>query len=310
MVELKLGFFLELHTEMKGYLYVISAVLFWSTVATAFKLTLAGLNYAQLLFYASLTSTVVLFVFAYNESKDDILKIFKGKFIVQNILLGMFNPFLYYLVLFQAYSLLPAQEAQPLNYTWPITISIFSVIFLGQKLSFRTIIGLILAFFGVLVIATHGDIIGLSFHNLFGVILAVGSSLIWAAFWTMNLIDRRKNSIKLFAAFLFGTIFTFVYVLVFESFEISGIEYLFGAIYIGLFEMGITFFLWMKGLQLSLNKAKTSTLAYLSPFISLIFIALILGESILLSSIIGLIFIVGGIVIQQLENFKIKKFAK
>ncbi|MDZ7763179.1 MAG: hypothetical protein U5K00_01960 [Melioribacteraceae bacterium] len=57
-------------------------------------------------------------------------------------------------------------------------------------------------------------------------------------------------------------------------------------------------------------KAKTSTLAYLSPFISLIFIALILGETILLSSIIGLIFIVGGIVFQQLENFKFKKFVK
>jgi drug/metabolite transporter (DMT)-like permease len=160
------------------------------------------------------------------------------------------------------------------------------------------------------IIATRGDLFGLSFHNLFGVILAVGSSLIWAAFWTMSLIDKRKNSIKLFAAFLYGTIFTFIFVLVFESFHITSIEYLFGAIYIGLFEMGITFFLWMKGLQLSINKAKTSTLAYLSPFISLIFIALILGETILLSSILGLVFIVGGILYQQLENVKFRKFIK
>ncbi len=301
---------MKYRTETLGIVYAVSAVLLWSTVATAFKLTLAGLNYAQLLFYASVTSTIVLFLFAYNESKSDVLNIFKGEDLLKNIMLGLFNPFLYYLVLFQAYSVLPAQEAQPLNYTWPITISIFSVIFLGQKLSLRTIIGLISAFLGVVIIATRGDVFGLSFHNLFGVILAVGSSLIWAAFWTMNLIDKRKNSIKLFAAFLFGTFFTFIYVLIFESFAISGIEYLFGAIYIGLFEMGITFFLWMKGLQLSLNKAKTSTLAYLSPFISLIFIALVLGENILVSSIIGLIFIVGGILFQQLENFKFRKFAK
>lgn len=301
---------MKLRTETVGILYALSAVLFWSTVATAFKLTLAGLNYAQLLFYASLTSTIVLFFFAMKESPTDVLNIFKGEDFGKNLLLGLFNPFLYYLVLFQAYSLLPAQEAQPLNYTWPITISIFSVIFLGQKLSLRTIIGLISAFFGVVIIATRGDVLGLSFHNLFGVILAVGSSLIWAAFWTMSLIDKRKNSVKLFAAFLFGTIFTFVYVLLFESFFFTGVEFLFGAVYIGLFEMGITFFLWMKGLELSLNKAKTSTLAYLSPFISLIFIALILSETILLSSIIGLFFIVGGIVYQQLENFKFKKFVK
>ena len=189
-------------------------------------------------------------------------------------------------------------------------ISIFSVIFLGQKLTVKTIIGLILAFAGVVIIATHGDILGLSFHNLFGVILAVGSSLIWAAFWTMSLIDKRKNSVKLFAAFLFGTVFTFFFVLFFESFQIPSIGYLFGAIYIGLFEMGITFFLWMKGLQLSSDRAKTSTLAYLSPFISLIFIALILGESIMLSSIVGLVFIVAGILCQQLENFKFRKFVK
>lgn len=301
---------MKLRTETVGILYALSAVLLWSTVATAFKLTLAGLNYAQLLFYASLTSTIVLFFFAMRESRTDVLNIFKGEDFLKNLLLGLFNPFLYYLVLFQAYSLLPAQEAQPLNYTWPITISIFSVIFLGQKLSLRTIIGLFSAFFGVVIIATRGDIFGLSFHNLFGVILAVGSSLIWAAFWTMSLIDKRKNSIKLFSAFLFGTIFTFLYVLLFESFSFTGVEFLVGAVYIGLFEMGITFFLWMKGLELSLNKAKTSTLAYLSPFISLIFIALILGETILLSSIIGLIFIVGGIVFQQLENFKFKKFVK
>ncbi|MDZ7763180.1 MAG: EamA family transporter [Melioribacteraceae bacterium] len=246
---------MKLRTETVGILYALSAVLLWSTVATAFKLTLAGLNYAQLLFYASLTSTIVLFFFAMKESRTDVLNIFKGEDFLKNLLLGLFNPFLYYLVLFQAYSLLPAQEAQPLNYTWPITISIFSVIFLGQKLSLRTIIGLISAFFGVVIIATRGDIFGLSFHNLFGVILAVGSSLIWAAFWTMSLIDKRKNSIKLFSAFLFGTIFTFLYVLLFESFSFTGVEFLLGAVYIGLFEMGITFFLWMKGLELSLNES-------------------------------------------------------
>lgn len=301
---------MNIKSETLSYIYTVGAVLLWSTVATAFKLTLEGLNYAQLLFYASIASAIVLFLFAYGESKDDVINIFKGEEIFKNIILGFFNPFLYYLVLFQAYSLLPAQEAQPLNYTWPIMISVFSVIFLGQKLSVKTIVGLALAFLGVVIIATRGDIFGLSFHNLLGVILAVGSSLIWAAFWTMSLIDKRKSSVKLFAAFLFGSVFTFIFVLAFESFHIPSVGYFFGAIYIGLFEMGITFFLWMKGLQLSTNKAKTSTLAYLSPFISLIFIALVLGETILFSSIIGLIFIVGGILYQQLENIKFRKFIK
>ncbi len=62
------------------------------------------------------------------------------------------------------------------------------------------------------------------------------------------------------------------------------------------------FFLWNKGLELSNDKTKTATFAFLSPFISLIFIAFILGETILFSSIIGLVLIVGGIVYQNINS--------
>ena len=36
--------------------------------------------------------------------------------------LGLLNPVAYYLVLFKAYDLLPAQVAQPINYAWPIVL--------------------------------------------------------------------------------------------------------------------------------------------------------------------------------------------
>ena len=291
----------------KSFLYTISAVLFWSTVATAFKLTLKGMNHLQLLFYSSLASTFVLFVIVFIQDKDELKKLFKLKYFWKNILLGIINPFLYYLVLFKAYSLIPAQEAQPLNYTWPIAIAIFSAVFLKQKLTAKILIGMLISFFGVLIIVTHGNIFSFKFHNIFGASLALGSSIIWASFWTLNLSDKRKNAIKLLSAFIFGTIIIFFYLFFFDTFILSNYKYLLGSTYVGFFEMGITFFLWMKGLQLSNNKAKTSTLAYLSPFISLIFIGLVLGEKILTSSILGLVFIVGGIVFQHITMNKILK---
>jgi drug/metabolite transporter (DMT)-like permease len=217
-----------------------------------------------------------------------------------NLLLGLINPFLYYLVLFKAYSLIPAQEAMPLNYTWPIAIGIFSAIFLKQKLTIKVIFGMLISFFGVLIIATRGNIFSFEFHNLLGVSLALGSSIIWASFWTLNLIDKRLESIKLFAAFFYGTIIILLYTVSFDSLLLQNYKYVFGSTYIGLFEMGITFFLWMTGLQLSSNRAKTATLAYLSPFISMIFISLVLGERLFTSSIIGLLFIVGGILFQHI----------
>ena len=126
--------------KSKSLMYTLLAVLFWSTVATAFKLTLQGMNSAQLLFYSSTTSLVVLFFFARINSPKMLTQIFSKHQLKKNILLGFINPFVYYLILFKAYSVLPAQEAQPINLTWPLIISIISVIFLKQKLSVKPIL--------------------------------------------------------------------------------------------------------------------------------------------------------------------------
>lgn len=48
--------------KQRSIIYSVSAVLLWSTVATAFKLALEGLSYDQLLFYSSLSSTIVLLI--------------------------------------------------------------------------------------------------------------------------------------------------------------------------------------------------------------------------------------------------------
>jgi drug/metabolite transporter (DMT)-like permease len=204
------------------------------------------------------------------------------------------------MVVLKAYDILPAQEAMILNYTWPINITVLSILFLGQKLNLRIVIGLALAFIGVIVIVTRGNIYSLEFHNTLGVILALGSSYIWAIYWVLNLKDGRSELVKLFAAFFYGTIYIFIYVLFFDSFILDNYIYLAGAVYVGLFEMGITFFLWLKGLQLSSNKAKTATLVYISPFLSIIFIALVLNEKIFLSSLVGLFFIIVGILFQHI----------
>ncbi|MCX6151212.1 MAG: DMT family transporter [Ignavibacteriales bacterium] len=289
--------------NLKSFGYSISAVLLWATVATAFKLTLAGMNFLQMLFYSSLSSSVVLFIILLSTNGRNSFKFLTFADLKKSLLLGLLNPFLYYFVLFKAYSLLPAHEAQPLNYTWPIAISIMSAIFLKEKISIRIVIGLITAFVGVIIIATRGNIFNLHFDSWEGVILAIGSSIIWASFWLLNMIDKRDSSVKLFGAFFIGTILSGMYILVFDTFIIHEPKYIFGAVYIGFFEMGFTFLLWMKGLSLSKSRAKTSTLAYLSPFLSFILISVVLKEQIPVNAIIGLVFIVGGIIYQQLEAF-------
>ena len=296
---------MKLNNDKKSLIFALGAVALWSTVASAFKISLRGLSFAQLLFFASATSTCVLFVIIQFQKKTSAKQIFALSKFPRNALLGFINPFLYYLILFKAYSLLPAQEAQAVNFTWPIAIAILSAIVFKQKMKINTVIGMLIAFSGVFVIITKGHFSNISFSSFWGDLLALSSAFVWAAFWVINLKDKRESTVKLFGAFLFGTIYTAIYVGIFDSFFIAEKIYIIGAIYAGLFEMGITFFLWLKALELSSNKAKTSTLAYLSPFISFMIIAVVLKEKILLSSIIGLVLIIGGIFFQ---HFNIKLF--
>jgi drug/metabolite transporter (DMT)-like permease len=72
-----------------------------------------------------------------------------------------------------------------------------------------------------------------------------------------------------------------------------------GSTYVGVFEMGITFIIWLKALQLSRTTAQISNVIYLVPFLSLVVIHFTVGEKIFPSTIIGLVFIIAGILLQH-----------
>ncbi len=285
--------------QKQAYIYAIIAVLFWSTVASAFKVSLRYVDVFQLLFFSSLSSVIILFIILFIQNKLKLLRTYEAKDFLRSALLGFLNPFLYYIVLFNAYSLLRAQEALTLNYTWPIMLALLSIPILKQKIGFKSILAIFISFLGAFIIATKGNIISFKFTNILGVLLALGSTVIWSLFWIYNIKDKRDYVAKLFLNFVFGFIFILIATPLFSKISIPDMRGLLGAGYVGLFEMGITFIFWLKALQLSRTTAKVANLIYLSPFISLIIINRIVGENILVSTVIGLILIVTGIIVQQ-----------
>jgi len=141
-------------------------------------------------------------------------------------------------------------------------------------------------------------------ENPLGIILATGSSIVWAMFWILNVKNKLDEVIKLFLNFSFALIFIFFILLISKPEKTPELKGIIPAIYVGLFEMGIAFVLWLKALKLSSSNVKISNLVFISPFLSLMFIHIILHESIYLSTWAGLILILTGIYIQQ-KNKKV-----
>jgi drug/metabolite transporter (DMT)-like permease len=286
----------------KSYLYAGLSVLLWSSVATSFKLGLSELDFIQLIFYASATSVAVLFIILVVQGKINQLAIQTRSQWFYSFFLGAINPAFYYLVLFKAYSMLPAQLAQPLNMVWPIVLTLLSVPLLGQKIGKWSIAGLFISFTGVVFISSQGGLSGFQNTSLTGVMLALGSSVFWSLYWILNVRDNRDGVVKLFLNFLLGLLLLTVVMYFFSDFRIQPGTGLYAAIYVGIFEVGVTYVFWMKAMQLSTNNAKIGNMVFLTPFLSLIFIRFILKETLFVTTFIGLAFIVAGIFVQQLDR--------
>lgn len=288
----------------QSYIYAGMAVLFWSTVPTAFKISLGELDILTMLTIASLTSAMTLMAVVIVQKKTSLLRFANGREFFNSAILGLINPFIYYLILLKAYSLLPGQVAQPLNMIWPIILVFLSVPLLGQKIEMKSFLALFISFTGVYVISSQGSLFKPGNANLFGVFLATVSSVFWALYFILNLRDKRDEAVKLLLNFLFGSAYLIIAMIITGKWQaLISLKGALASVYIGVFEMGITFLFWLKALQMATTTDKVSNLVYLAPFISLIFLHFIIHEPVYLTTPAGLLLIISGIFVQ---NFKTK----
>jgi drug/metabolite transporter (DMT)-like permease len=289
----------------QSYIYAGLAIFFWSTVPTAFKISLGELDVMTMLTIAALTSTLVLIAVVLASRKWELIIQSSRKDLINSALLGLINPFIYYLILLWAYKLLPAQVAQPLNMIWPIILVFLSVPILGQKIARKSFVALIISFAGVYIISSQGNPFHFGGSDLTGVLLAAGSSFLWAFYFILNVRDKRDEAVKLFLNFFFGSIYLLAAMTITRNWHGTiGLKGALGSVYVGIFEMGITFFFWLKALSLATTTDKVSNLVYFAPFFSLIFVNYILKESVYYTTPAGLLLIVGGIIIQNRKSVR------
>ena len=290
----------------QSYIYALLAIFFWSTVPTAFKISLGEMPLLHMLTIASVTSALLLFILILKEGKTGLLLPLTLKNLFSSAMLGLINPFLYYIILLRAYQLLPAQVAQPLNMIWPIILVFLSVPILKQKIAPKSFLALFISFAGVYIISSQGKPFNPGSADFKGVMLATGSSVFWAFYFIMNVKDKRDEAVKLFMNFLFGSVYLITVLIISGSWPAKmAFKGIASSVYVGIFEMGITFYFWLKALQLSPTTDKVSNLVYLAPFLSLVFVHFILHEPVYFTTPAGLLLIISGILVQNRKPKKL-----
>ena len=292
--------------ERRATTMALVAVGLWSTVAVAFKKALEGLSPIDLVILASFVSWLVLgavlLVRRFGSGRIDIRtadpESSETASVLPDALLGLLNPVLYYLVLFAAYDRLPAQAAQPLNYTWPLVLALLAAPLNRRYPSLRELAAIGISLVGVVLISRQPLGAGEPLDGV-GVALALGSGVLWALYWLLGQKRPGDGPVRLFRGFSLAVPVLAVFWWS-RGFPLpASLSSALALVWVGLFEMGITFLFWNRALESTARPARIGNLVYLGPFISLLWIRIFLGEHIRSGTVAGLLVIVLGILFSQ-----------
>jgi len=172
--------------------------------------------------------------------------------------------------------------------------------FLREKLTIKKLCSIFISFVGIVVIVTHGSLFTLSLTSLQGDLLALGGAAVFALFSVLGKKYRYDQVVSVFIYFLTALVFIAPTLFLFSSLKMPSFHVWLWLLLNGLVVNGISYIFWFKALEYG-DTSVISNALYLTPFLSLVSITLFLGEQILLSSVVGLVIIVVGIVLQSVN---------
>src|SRR6266516_4203431 len=289
-----------MNKTVKSYFYLGLCILSWGLIPVVSKNILVELNNLQTLFYSTVFSCLVMSAIVLFEKKTKVLKSYTINDYVKIGFLGFLGTYLYYILLYAALAITSASEGFILAYTWPILVLVLAFLLLKERLTIKKICAICISFLGIVVIVTHGSIFALNFTSLQGDIFALMGAGVFALFSVLGKKYQYDQVVSVCIYFMIALVFITPTLLLFSSLRIPSFHIWLWLLLNGFLVNGISYIFWFKALEYG-ETHTISNVLYLTPFLSLVYISLFLGEKILFSSIIGLVIFVFGIIFQSVH---------
>jgi len=284
--------------QTKSYIYAFLAVMLWGSVPAITKLTLKNLDFFQVTTYSLFFSALAMLIIVYFQKKLFLFKKYTKKDYLHMILLGSFGIFVTYVLYFGGINYAQAADAQILNNMWQIFAIIFAFFFLKEQITIKKIIALLLGFAGAYIVITKFSFQGLNPVYALGYALALGSAFTEGLFTILGKKYHYETWTSMVVYFISSFVLILITTLLFSELNVPSFVDLLGVAYLGIFGIALPFTFMFRAMKLG-DTAKATSIGFLSPFLALLFIFIILGDKIAFSQILGLLLIVAGILIQN-----------
>jgi drug/metabolite transporter (DMT)-like permease len=299
--------FSKISEKVFNNIYVLMTILLilWGTFAAVSKMSLHSLDSLQAQFYLFGFAFICMTGICIRNGKFKELRRLQRKEVIR--LIGYSIPsFLYYVFYLMSLQLIPAVEASMLNYSFPIMIVIFSILINGEKLDKLKVLSLLLGFFGVIVILTDGNFANIKLSNLKGDFLALSAAICWGIF---SILGKKNNVDTFLSNYIYTTVsflLTACCMIYYSNFVLPNVHAFFGLLWLSLSNIVFSYFLWFRALKVA-DSVLVANISFITPFLTLFFIMIFLGESIHFIQIIGLIIILAGTALEPIKSKLSKK---
>lgn len=292
------------HAVKTEYLYAAVSIFFWGTSATLSKLMLSSLSSMQVLVYATLLSSLVMLLLNVVKGTIREFRSFRVKDYLKLAGIGLLGTFCYKLTFYWGLQKLgSASEAFIINYLWPLMSVLFACLLLGEKLTVRKLIAVLLSFCGVVLVTTGGNFTALSSDTLVGALLCASAAAFYGLFTVLNKKAGYNNFASMLVYYTTSFVFSVIFTALTDGFFVPTLPQAAGIAWEGIFIAAIGFTSWAMALSKG-DTAKISNLAYITPFLSLVWTTVILREPLDPFALIGLVLIVAGIFVQMRRKEK------
>ena len=290
--------------QTKGViLAIISAICYGMNPLGALFLYEEGLNVNSVIFYRFIFASILLAIFMIIKKDSFYLKF---KEIILLALLGLlfgisaislFNSFLY----------MDAGLASTVLFIYPIFVAIIMALFFKEKNSIITILSIVFAFLGV-VLLYESD--GANVSN-FGIFLVIVSSLCYAIYIVIINQYLKISALKVtFYSMLFCTITILIHSFFDSSLNIMPLvnfNMWFYTVFLALVPTIISLLFLIKAIQL-IGSTSASILGALEPLTAVLIGVYVFNEKITFWLVIGIVFILFGVILIVLKDYIDKLF--